>query len=167
MQKDLKKDEMEKMVCPVCKVNFCYKDKYPDGTIGYLCYNCGMTSNSKLIPDSEYLETAMVSTPEFINDNKFLDKKRNIYWFMSTIQATSGMIFPEPDETIDGWHWTVAKVIDISEEEQKLYPIPGRDGEYYSSRLAIDEALKFKKNKFYDACKELGGILTKHKNNEE
>lgn len=161
MEKEQKK-EMEKIVCPVCKVNFCYKDDYPDGGEGFLCYNCGMTSNNKLIPESEYLEKAMISTPEFINDNKFLDEKRNIYWFLSTVRTVHGIVFPEPDDSLVGWHWTVAKVVAISEEEQKNYPIPGKPGEFYTNRLAIENVVNFRKNKFYDACQELGGILKNH-----
>jgi len=161
MGKEQKK-EMEKIICPVCKVNFCYKDDYPDGSAGYLCYNCGMTSHSKLIPDTEYLEKAIISTPEFINDNMFLDEKRNIYWFLSTIRTVTGIVFPEPDDSFDGWNWAVAKIVSISEEEQKDYPIPGKDGEFYTNRLAIDDAIHFRKNKFYDACQELGGILKTH-----
>jgi len=162
--KETKQEEtMEKMICPACKINFCYKDDYPNGETGYLCYNCGMTSDSKLVPGSDYLEKALVSTPEFISDNKFLDKKRNIYWFLSTVRTGKGMVFPEPNSTIDGWDWTVAKVVEIPEDEQKKYPIPGKDGEFYSNRLAIEDSIHFRKNKFYDACQELGGIITRHK----
>ena len=156
-------ETMEKMICPACKINFCYKDTYPNGETGYLCYNCGMTSDSKLVPESEYLENAMASTPEFISDNKFLDEKRNIYWFLSTVRTGKGIVFPEPNDTMDGWDWTVAKVVEIPEDEQQKYPIPGKDGEFYSNRLAIEDAIHFRKTKFYDACQELGGIISSHK----
>jgi len=96
-------DKMKKMVCPACKVNFCYKDDYPDGSTGYLCYNCGMTSHSKLVPNTEYLEKAIISTPELIKDNMFFDEERNIYWFLSTIQTGGGIVFPEPNDLFDGW----------------------------------------------------------------
>ena len=159
-------DGMNKIVCPSCKINFCYEDDYPDGSKGYLCYNCGMTSNTRMVPDSEYLEKAMISTPEFINDNKFLDEERNIYWFLSTVRTVKGIVFPEPDTSIDGWHWSVAKIVDIPEEEQNYYPIPGKDGEFYVSRLAVEDAVQFRKGKFYDACQELGGILKIHKDRD-
>jgi hypothetical protein len=163
MEESKQKETAKKMVCPVCKINFCFEDTYPNGETGYLCYNCGMTSNSMLVSGSEYLEKAMISTPEFINDNKFYDDKRNIYWFLSTVRTGGGMVFPEPNDSEDGWNWTVARVVEIPTEDQKSYPIPGKDGEFYTNRLAIENATHFRKNKFYDACQELGGILSNHK----
>jgi len=147
-----------KIVCPVCKQNFCYEDDYKGGGKGYLCYNCGATSNSKMVPDSEYLEKAMLASPDLINDTKFLDVDRNIVWFLSTIRTTDGIIFPEPKVNV-GWEWTVAKIVDIDEDKQADYPIPGRDGEFYTNRLAIEQAKSFAKHNFYDACQELGGIV--------
>ena len=160
--KEVKKDGPKKIICPVCKVNFCYEDDYPNGSTGYLCYNCGYTSNSNLVSGSEYLEQAFVGTPEIIKDKKFYDKDRNIYWLMSTVRVATGMIFPDPDDSLEGWGWTVAKVVSIPEEERQHYPVPGKDGVFYDSRLATEDAIKFHKNKFYDACQELGGILKKH-----
>jgi len=97
---DKKNETAVKIVCPVCKENFCYEDEYSDGSKGYLCYNCGRTSNSNLVPDSEYLEKAILASPDFINDTMELDETRNLIWFLSTINTTSGVVFPEP--ALDG-----------------------------------------------------------------
>ena len=60
--------------------------------------------------------------------------------------------------------WKVAKVVPIIGEERLKYPIPGRENEYYTSRLDVENALTFDKFQFkaaldqcYTYAKENGG----------
>ena len=66
------------------------------------------------------------------------------------------MIFPEGN--LENWNWCFAKNVEISEEEQKNYPIPGKDGEYYKSKLDIENAQRFDNNEFLEACSSMGVV---------
>ena len=65
-----------------------------------------------------------------------------------------GIIYPEG--TTDSWKWRYAKVVDVPEERQKDYPIPGTDGEYYTTMLDVENAEEFKSTEFLEACKAMG-----------
>ena len=44
----------------------------------------------------------------------------------------------------------------LRKDEQKNYPVPNKDGEFYKSRLDIEGAQIFKSTEFLDACKAMG-----------
>ena len=66
----------------------------------------------------------------------------------------TGIIYPKG--TKNNWDWFYAKVVDITKEEQEKFPVPGKEGEYYKSRLDVENALRFEWNDFIGACEEMG-----------
>ena len=48
----------------------------------------------------------------------------------------------------------------IPEEDREKYPIPDKEGEFFDSKLDIENSEKFKSNEFHKACIAMG-ILTK------
>ena len=82
------------------------------------------------------------------------DKDLNQYWYPSTIQIKNrGIIYPLGDKL--NWKWAVASVIIIPLFERMNYPIPGKEGEYYETKLDVENAKMFEQNEFLNACKEL------------
>ena len=55
-------------------------------------------------------------------------------------------------------------MIFIPEEERKDYPVPGKDGEYYESRLDVEGAKRFGQFEFLDACTDMGLVKDKLEN---
>ena len=53
----------------------------------------------------------------------------------------------------DPWEREKAKMI---EEEKQNYPIPGKEGEYYETRVAIDMAERYNSKDFRSVCKRVG-----------
>ena len=105
--------------------------------------------------DSDVIKDAEARAPKLVNDLKYQDDERGLVWFPSVVQVPGiGMIFPD-GSSIDDWGYSVAKQIAIPTEEQKEYPIPGKEGMYYQSRLDMDNLKTFDKMKFEDACEEL------------
>ena len=51
----------------------------------YLCFHCGMTTNSYMALDSEKLETMVSGNTQFMNDLKIIDEERGLVWFPSLI----------------------------------------------------------------------------------
>jgi len=143
-----------KIDCSVCKSKNCFESIDKDVT-SYLCLSCGYTSNSLLKQGSDSLEEVMKTTPQIVKDLQIYDFAREIYWIPTVINmGDRGIIYPEG--TTDNWKWKYAKVVDISEELQKDYPIPGTDGEYYTTMLDVENAEEFKSTEFLEACKAMG-----------
>ena len=143
-----------KITCPVCKSKNCF-ESIDNNITSYLCLRCGYTSNSLLKESSESLEKILETTPQLAKDLQIFDSTRELYWIPTVINmGDRGIIYPEG--TTDNWKWKYAKVVDISEELQKDYPIPGTDGEYYTTMLDVENAEEFKSTEFLKACKSMG-----------
>ena len=143
-----------KIECPVCKSKNCF-ESIDKGVTSYLCLRCGYTSNSLLKQGSDSLEKIMKTTPQLAKDLQVYDYTREIYWIPTVINmGDRGIIYPEG--TTGNWKWRYAKVVDISEELQNDYPIPGTDGEYYTTMLDVENAEEFKSTEFLKACKSMG-----------
>ena len=143
-----------KISCPVCKSKNCFESVEKDVT-SYLCLSCGYTSNSLLKQDSDTLEEVMVTTPQLVKDLQIYDFTREIYWLPTVINmGDRGIIYPEG--TTDSWKWKYASVVDVPKESQKDYPIPGKDDEYYTTMLDVENAEEFKNTEFLKACEAMG-----------
>ena len=146
---------MEKVIdCPVCyDTDRCFEDVQEEFS-SYLCFNCGYMSDSRYEVGSLKLTDNLKNSPKLIQDRKYIDKQRNIVWFLAVINMGElGMVFPEGNEK--EYEWKFAKVIEIPEEERDKY-------NNYDRRLDIENAKTFKKNEFLQACKEMG--ITKDMN---
>ncbi len=149
--------EPQKIKSPITGEKKCFVEEYKNVT-SYLCMDSGYTSNTNYKIDSELITEVEAAAPKIVNDLKFIDEERNIIWYPSVLQIPGeGMIFPDGTNK-DDWGWSVAKEVDLTEEEQQKYPVPGKDGEYYKSRLDMENIRIFEKNKFEMACETLGLI---------
>ena len=147
---------MERVIdCPVCyDTDNCFED-VQENYSSYLCFHCGFMSDSRYEISSLQLVENLKKSPLLVQKLKFEDKHRNIVWFPSVINMGElGMIFPEgtPEEYV----WKYAKVVDVPKEEQEQYPIPGKDGEFYTTKLDVENAETYGQYEFLDACKKMG-----------
>ena len=116
----------------------------------YMCFKCGMTSNSYLAFDSEKLEEYTKNHSQLMNDLKIIDEKRGIVWFPSVINmGEKGIIYPDGKQ--NDWYWHYAKVVEIPEDERENY-----DG--HERRLDVENSEKFGQFEFTEACKSMGII---------
>lgn len=147
-----------KIECPNCKMHNCYEAQYMDVT-EYLCFNCGYTSNSKMVKDSEYVKQNFelnVNVPEFTKAACIIDTERNLVWYPGVLIFPGvGIVFPEPNN--DDWGWTYASETPVLEDEKEKFKIQGTD-EYYKSKIDLDNALRFDKYDFYSAAIAIGAI---------
>ena len=140
---------MERVIdCPHCKdTDSCFEEMQKDFS-SFMCFACGFMSDSRFENDSIQTIENEKSTPKLVTDLKYNDIQRDIVWYPSVINMGKlGMIFPEGSPK--DWKWRYASVIDIPEEEKKLY-----DG--YSQRLDLENAKTFEQDDFMSACKEMG-----------
>ena len=142
---------MESVIdCPICyDSDACFEDTQ-EKFKSYMCFNCGFMSNSHY---TEGNLDKVENTSQLVNDLKFFDEERKIYWYPSIVNmGPKGIIFPEGD--IKSWVWKYAEVVEVEENEK--YPIPGEEGEFYESKLDVENAEIFGQYKFLDACVAMG-----------
>ena len=114
----------------------------------YLCFHCGMTTNSYMAVDSEKLDTMVSGNTQLMNDLKIIDEERGLVWFPSVINmGEKGIIYPDGKQ--NDWYWHYAKVVDVPEEEREQY-------EGHSKRLDIENPEIFGQFEFTKACTAMG-----------
>jgi len=138
----------------------------PDNNVvSYICMETGFTTTDQLIADGPYLEKHEEHLTEFMIDMKFLDEETNLVWYPSFMQMPGGMLYP--DGNVNELKWKVAKVIPIYGDARLEYPIPGRDGEYFTSKLDVDNANIYDTGDFKNALDNLYGIVKETIDNED
>ena len=116
----------------------------------YMCFSCGMTSNSYMAIDSDKLEELTKNNTQLMNDLKIMDEERGLIWFPSVLNmGEKGLIYPDGKQ--NDWYWNYAKVVDVPEEDRDQY-------EGHDKRLDIENPLRFGQFEFMEACKAMGVV---------
>tara|TARA_B100000902_G_C26939532_1_gene730316 strand:- start:153 stop:614 length:462 start_codon:yes stop_codon:yes gene_type:complete len=150
-----------KSKCPTCAdlSDNCFVEKTEvEGKAfeSYLCFDCGMTTNTNFAVDSPHLEEMVSNNTELMNDLKVIDDEKGLVWFPSVINmGEKGIIYPEGTPT--DWYWNYASVVDVPEEERENY-----DG--HDKRLDIENPQKFGQFEFMEACQAMGVIVNETNN---
>ena len=141
--------------CPCCGSDACSKTTSQDGNEVYLCWTCGMTTNSLMEDGSDFEKENYEQTAEIIKDLKQVHD--NLAWYPKVINLQeNGMVFPEWNKRVKDWYWAAVKAIPISEEEKEKYPDPNNPGEFYKFRMDIKNIKRYDKLCFMDAAEEIG-----------
>ena len=145
-------------ISPITKNKCVVVEADPGANIqSYLCMESGYTTTDQLVNDSDYLEKHEEQLTELMLDAKYVDEQTNLVWYPTFMQMPGGMLYP--DGTANELTWKVAKVIDIFGEERLKYPVPGKEGEYFTSRLDVDNANSYDSGNFKLALNELYDIV--------
>jgi len=141
--------------CPCCESDACSKTTSTDGSDVYLCWTCGMTTNSLLEDGSDFEKENYEQTAEIIKDLKQVHE--GLAWYPKVINLQeNGMVFPEWNKRVKDWYWAAVKAIPVNEEEQEKYPDPNNPGEFYKFRMDIKNIKRYDKMCFMDAAEEIG-----------
>ena len=91
---------------------------------------------------------------------RHVEEDTGLVWYPTFMQMPGGMLYPEGSTPKD-LKWKVARVVNIFGDERLQYPIPGKDGEYFTSKLDVDNAniydtgdFKLALDSLYDIVKE-------------
>jgi len=123
----------------------------------YLCMESGYTTTDQLIKDSSYVDSHEENLTELMISAKHEDVLTDLIWYPTFMQMPGGMLYPEG--TTKTLKWRVAKVIPIYGDERLQYPIPGKDEEYFTSKLDVDNANIYDTNDFKLALEDLYAIV--------
>ena len=122
------------------------------------CLNCGYTSTSKFTGDKETNEEYNKLTEDMKNWSKEFNGR---IWIPTMMTLPVGMLYPQDDK--DGnMKWYFSEMVDIPEEEQKNYPVPGDIEQYYERRYDIDNAKEY--DEFFEGMVELNSRLKEEAN---
>ena len=82
-------------------------------------------------------------------------------WIPTMMTLPVGMLYPQDDK--DGnMKWYFSKMVDIPEEEQKNYPVPGDTEQYYERMYDINNAIEY--DEFFEGMVELNNRLKEEAN---
>jgi|DEB0MinimDraft_3_1074331.scaffolds.fasta_scaffold09554_5 DNA-directed RNA polymerase subunit RPC12/RpoP len=147
----------EKITCPHCGGTNCFVEEH-DGVTSYLCMDCGYTTTSLNVEGSLQMQDWESTLPELIKAIKWVDPETNLVWLPSTLNMPGiGLVFPD-GTTVDDWQWRAVPVVSVGADEKKKYPIPGKEGEYYTTKADFSKSKLFAQNEFQLACKHIGII---------
>ena len=137
------------------------------GLESYICMESGFTTHEKLTVESEFIEKYEESITQLMRDVKFVDEERGLIWYPAFIQIPGvGMLYTIGTSKAD-MEWQVARVVDITGEERLQYPIPGKENEYFTSRLDVENALTFESSQFENALDLLYTYMAELMSNTE
>ena len=130
-----------------------------DNTTSYLCMESGFTSHEKLINETDFQVKYEQHLTELMITCKVLDDDSRA-WYPTFMQMPGGMLYAE-GKSAQSWNWKVAQIIPIVGDERLNYPVLGKEKEYHTSKLDVDNAKVYNKNDFAIALDELYSIVKK------
>ena len=133
-------------------------------TTSYLCMESGFTSHEHLIEDSDFQKAYEANCTELMVSCKIIDEDK-LSWYPTFMQMPGGMLYSQ-GENKHSWEWKVAKVVPLLGEERKKYPIVGKEDQYHTSRLDVENAKTYDNNDFQSALEELYSIVKEAYDNE-
>ena len=138
---DVNKSEDFKITleCNICNDRELQVVKY-NGTQMMQCLSCGYSTSddykgmTKSSEEYEYLDKNM---------KKWAKEVDGYIWIPAVMQFTNAIYYPIPSDNEMVPKWAYVNVIQISPEEQKNYPIQGKENEYYKQRYDTDNEIIF------------------------
>ncbi len=122
------------------------------------CLSCGYTSTTKFIGEKETNEEYNKLTDDM---KKWSKEFNGRIWIPTMMTLPVGMLYPQDDK--DGnMKWYFSKMVDIPEEEQKNYPVPGDTEQYYERMYDINNAIEY--DEFFEGMVELNNRLKEEAN---
>jgi hypothetical protein len=110
-----------------------------NGMNSYMCMESGYVTNDMLQAESDMISQYEENISQLMRDVKYIDDKRGLVWYPTYMQVGQYVLYSNGTGKHD-LGWEVAEIVALPEDEIKNYPIPGRNTEFYSSRVDVDTA---------------------------
>ena len=122
-----------------------------------ICMESGYTTNERLKIDSVDITKYESTITEYMRTMKYTDDELGCIWYPTFINFPGGMVYCEAGD--NELVWKTASVVEMSDEERLKYPIPNKEGEYFTSRLDVENAKTYDKYDFKTALDELYSLI--------
>ena len=117
-----------------------------------MCMESGYVTRSSFKQKSKELIAHENGCSALMKKMRINDNKLDVVWYPTFMQMSGVMMYIEGQGKVPGdYNWCVAKVVPIVGDERLKYPVPGKEGEYHTTRLDVDNAVTFKGNEFETA----------------
>lgn len=123
-----------------------------------ICMESGYTTNERLKINSNSIAEYESTITEFMIAMKYVDNELGYIWYPTFINLPGGMVYCEQQN--DELVWKAASIVNMSETERLKYPVPNKNGEYFTSRLDVDNAKTYGKYDFKTALNGLYSMIT-------
>ena len=114
-----------------------------------ICLATGYTTRDDWKAGSDKLNQFESHITELMNETKYEDPELGTIWYLSTMSTPAAVLYPAG--SANRWAWQVSPVEYLTGDDRKKYPIPGKENEYYTSRLATEKAEDFETSDFKSA----------------
>ena len=141
--------------CKKCKSPLCY-ERHEENTIFWGCLQCGYTTNTLFIKNTDAVLSYESMMPTLYKDIKFIDEDGFVWYPNTIVKDGVGIIFPDIIEgrPISEWKWAVARHIPVQENEKDKFK--KADGTYHKYKTDMKNVLHFDQNYFSMALEVLG-----------
>lgn len=113
------KDEF--VTCNVCSRSTCYKQFIDEHNYTMQCLNCGRTTNTYMVADSDLDKETFEKAPELYKDLRHVDANK-LAWYPSTIAVPEkGMVFVDGTNK-SNWRWASVRAVEIPKAELSKFP---------------------------------------------
>jgi hypothetical protein len=123
-----------------------------------LCMQSGYTTKESWKTDSEAVEAYESHITTLMYNLRYIDTGRGVNWYPATMTMPMAILYPAGDSA-DNWRWQVSKIVDIIGEERTKYPVPGRENEYFTQRIDVENAINFESTDFISALDYFYGLM--------
>tara|TARA_R110000772_G_scaffold49368_3_gene113645 strand:- start:633 stop:1091 length:459 start_codon:yes stop_codon:yes gene_type:complete len=143
------------IICDRCGSDACYVQEVNDKIKNYQCYGCGFITNSLLVKGSDFFEEQMEMLPNLYKELMGEDDNGKI-WMPSTVNLPEkGMVFAN-GKSGENWKWAGVRAVPVKDEEKEKYPIPNKEGEFYTLRMDMETIKEFDEGDYVDALDYIG-----------
>ena len=125
-----------------------------------MCMESGYVTRTSFKIGSAEAKEHEKQCSELMKKLKVHDNNLGTVWYPTFMQMPGAMLYCEGEGKIPSdYKWAVAKVIPIFGEERKKYPIPGKENEYYTTKLDVDNSTKYHGYEFESALDKFYQIV--------
>ena len=125
-----------------------------------ICMESGMTTTDRFIIGSRAVESYEQFIPELYKDTKYTDKILNQVWYLATMRTHAACLYAEGTHK-DDYKWKLAMVQPLVGDERLAHPIEGKDNEYHTHKVDVENAEEFDKNDFKGAIDKFYALMGK------
>ena len=141
--------------CRKCASPLCY-ERHNDTLISWDCLQCGFTTNTLFIDNTEAVLSYESMLPSLFRDIKFIDSD-SFVWYPSTVTKEGvGIIFPDGSSKED-WKWAFARHIPVTEAEKERFKKKDEEG-YHKFKTDMKNVIHFDQQYFSQALEAAGLI---------
>ena len=132
-----------------------------------MCMESGYVTRSSLQAGSTALQEYEKGCSELMIKLRCVDNNLKTIWYPTFMQMPGVMLYCEGEGRVPSdYKWSVAKVVSIFGEDRLKYPVPGKENEYYTTRLDVDNAEKFNGYNFEKALDRFYQLVKEKSNGE-